>query len=651
MSGLKKLFEPVSIGSMKLRNRTVMTAMATNYCNEMGYVTDRLVAYLEERAKGGVGLIISEMAPVDNAGSSKYVSLMVDSDDRIPGLRKIADAVHAHGAKVAIQVCHGGRFVSIAATHRLGESASGVAGSTAWISSGSNDEVRKMSIPEIQELVRKFAAAAKRVKEAGCDAVEIHGAHGLIIHEFLSPLVNNRSDGYGGDLQGRLRFPLEVLRAIREAVGKDFPIIYRISADEGLENGLKIEESAEICKIFEKEGADAIDVSSGTAVTNPIPTYPPFPNMSFPRGVFLPLSAAIKKAVKIPVIGVGRIVDPMIGEQALKDGKADLIGFGRGLVADPELPKKAAAGLSEDIRSCIGCGNCLHSLFKREPITCMVNASSGREKEFVLKKALTSKKVLVIGGGPAGLEAARVAALRGHQVTLYEKEKELGGQLNLAVLPPHREEIANLTRYLATQARKAGVKIHTGKEATPEVVAKEKPDELILAAGASPLIPKIPGVDLEHVVNAWDVLEGKAGKIGRRVLVVGGGEVGCETAEFLGAKGHEVTVAEMLDTIGVAIEPNNRRYLLQRMGKFGVKTLTGAKVLEIKPGKVVLGAIAKEWSIDCETVVLAVGASPKRELARTLRESFPGFYLIGDCLNPRTAKEAIYEGARIGRQV
>lgn len=651
MNRLEKLFEPFSIGRMKLKNRMVMPPMATNYCNEMGDVTERLKNFIEERAKGGVGLIISEMAPVDNPGSSKYVSLMVESDERIPGLRKLADAAHAHGAKIAIQICHGGRFVSVAATHQLGQSASGVAGATAWISSGSNDEVRKITVAEIQEMVKKFAAAARRVKESGCDAVEIHGAHGLIIHEFLSPLVNNRTDGYGGDLEGRVRFPVEVLRAIRAAVGKDFPVIYRISADEGMENGLKIEESKKICRIFEKEGADAIDVSSGTAVTNPIPAYPPFPPMRFPRGIFLPLAEEIKKSVKIPVIAVGRIVDPVLGNEILRQGKADLIGMARGLMADPDLPNKAAAGSFEDIRPCIACMNCLHDLFKRQLVSCLVNPCAGREKEFAIKKAPIPKKVMVVGGGPAGMEAARVAALRGHKVVLYEKEDKLGGQLNLAILPPHREEIANLTSYLSTQIKKLGVGIHCGKEVTPQVIDQEKPDEVIVATGASPLIPKIPGVNLKHVVNSWDVLTGKAGKIGKRVVIVGGGEVGCETAEFLGEGGHEVTIAEMLDTIGIAIEPNNRRYLLQRLGQLGVKLLASAKVLQIKSNQVVLGTYGKEWSIECDTVVLATGAAPNRDLPRALKEAFPKFFLIGDSLIARTAKEAMYEGARIGRQV
>ncbi len=653
MKAKMKMFTPVSIGKMKLKNRTVMTAMATNYCNEVGDITDRLIDFLAERAGGGAGLIITEMAPVANAGSSKYISLMVDSDDRIPGLKRLADAIHAKRGKIAVQLCHGGRFVSITATHQLGESASGLAGSTAWISaaSGSNEEVRQLSKDEIHQLVDKFAQAARRVKEAGCDAVEIHGAHGLIIQEFLSPLSNKRTDEYGGSFEGRSRFPVEVLKAVRTAVGDDFPVIYRISAEEGIPSGWTIEDSIKICQIFEKEGADAIDVSCGTAVTNPVPTYPPFPPMAFPRGTFLNLAEAIKKAVKIPVVAVGRINDPRLGEEVLQKGGADLIGAGRAFIADPEWPKKAEAGKFDDIRPCIACMTCIHTLFKRTAVECFGNPYAGRERIFALKKTKNSKKVLIIGGGPAGMEAARAAALRGHSVSLYEKSGQLGGQLNLATIPPHREEVANLTKYLAGQIQKLGVKVHLGVEVNADLITKEKPDVVVVATGATPLIPRIPGIDLPHVVTAWDVLDGKVSNIGKQVFVAGGGEVGCETAEFLAEKGHTVTIGEMLPVIGSIMEPHNKRYLMERLKKLQVNMLTNTKVAGIENGKVTLQGFGKEWTIPCDTVVLAMGAVPNRDLVRKLKEKFPGFYLIGDALIARTGKEAMYEGTRIGRQI
>ncbi len=643
--------EPCNIGNMELKNRIVMLATSTNYDDEMGNVTDRLIGFLEERAKGGVGLIIVESAPVDRAGSSRYTSAMMDKDERIPKLKKLTKSIHDHGAKVAIQLSHAGRFASIRATHLLGQSASGLAGATLWDSAGGQDEVRQIKTEEIQRIAEKFGEGARRAKEAGFDAVEIHGAHGLLIHEFLSPFVNKRIDGYGRDLKGRLRFPAEVLRAIRRKVDEDFPVIYRISAEEGLEGGLKIKESKVICQVFEKEGASAIDVSSGTAVTDPLPKFPPFPPMAFRRGIFLRAAKEIKDAVNIPVIAAGRINDPVFAEKILLKGKADLIGMCRGLIADAQLPNKVSRGILDDYRPCIACGTCLQTLFQRRPVECLVNPMAGREREFAFEKAEAPKRVCVVGGGPAGMEAARVASLRGHKVVLYEKEARLGGQLNIAVIPPHRGDIKILIKYLSGQMERLGVDVHLGREATAVTVAEENPDEVIVATGAVAVLPEIPGAVSKRVHNAWTILSGGFKDLGKKVLVVGGGRVSCETAEFLASKAFDVKIVTETDQVGASIEQNEKRYLLHRLEKYGVKILTNAKVLELTEGEVFLGRYGERFSVEADSVVLGEVARPNRTLMRALKDTFPNFYVIGDVLDPRSAKEAIYEGARIGRLI
>jgi len=650
---LELLLEPFNTGKLKLKNRIVMAPMGSQYCDERGLMTERGIAFYEERAKGGAGLIIFESTMVDRACRSRHESATIDRDECIPAFKRLVDVVHKYDAKMAIQISHLGSFSAPAGSHMLRRGTTGQAGATQWVSVGAEDEVRQIRTEEIPGLIQKFADAARRAKEAGFDAVELHGAHGLLLHEFLSPLVNTRTDGYGGDLEGRMRFPIEVIRAVREMVGDDYPIIYRISADEGYsERGLNIEESKIACKRFEEEGADIIDVSSGTAVVDPLPVYPPFPPMRFPRGIFVEYAAEIKKAVSVPVIAVGRLTDPRMGEEILKEGKADLVAFARPIVADPELPNKIASGDLDDIRPCIACMTCTYNLFSRRPMACLVNPVAGRERDLPLIKADVLKKVVIVGGGPAGMECARVATLRGHKVTLFEKEGKLGGQLNLAALPPHKEEFKSFTDYLTRQMDRLGVDVRLGQEATVPVVNREKPDVLVIATGAVPRIPNdIKGVDLPHVAVAWDVLQGKGPKLGKKVVIIGGLKVGCETAEFLAVRGHEVVVAGRRRTIAEDMEQNEKRYLMKSLADHGVELLANTPVFEIKKDEVVVGTWGKTWTIKCDNVVLSTGADPCRDFLRAAKEKYPDFYFIGDCLQPRTAKEAVYEGAYVAREI
>ncbi|MBI2831795.1 MAG: FAD-dependent oxidoreductase [Chloroflexi bacterium] len=650
---LEKLLEPITIRGMKLRNRIVMAPMGTQYSDERGMMTERGLKFYEERAKGGVGLIIFESTVVDTSTRSRHESASLATDASIPSFQQLTEIVHKHGARIAVQLSHLGSFSAPMGSHSLRASTTGKAGATAWVSgSAAQDEVRKIPTEEIPGIIQKFADAAVRAKKAGFDAVELHGGHGLLLHEFLSPMLNTRDDGWGGDLEGRVRFPVEVSKAVRKAIG-NMVLIYRISASEGYKDkGLGIEESKIACQRLEKAGVDIMHVSSGTAVVEPMPDYPPFPPMRFPRGIFVEYAAAIKKVVNVPVITVGRLADPRMGEEILKQGKADLIGFARPMVTDPEMPNKVAKGELDDIRQCIACMTCVQSLFTRKPMACLVNPAVGREKEFTLLKAAVPKKFVIVGGGPAGMEAARVAALRGHRVVLFEKESRLGGQLNLACLPPHKEEIKTFTDWLIRQITRLNVDVRLGQEATVPLVDKEKPEVLLVATGALPLIPTdVVGVNQPHVVTAWDVLQGQGPKLGKRVLVIGGLKVGCETAEFLAEKGHEVVVCGRRRTIAEDSEQNERRYLLKSLNDKGVKLFANTPVFEIKIGEAVVGTWGKTWTEKCDNVVLATGATPNRGFFRAAKEKFPGFLFVGDCLQPRTAREAVYEGAYVAREM
>jgi len=636
-----KLFEPTKIGTMKLKNRIVMPAMDTNYSSEDGFVTRRLMNYHVERAKGGVGLIIVEGAFVELRGKGSIRQLAVDNDNKISGLEELASAIQANGARATLQLFHGGRqsHSSIIGTQPV--SASEV------FCRMTQETPRALTVEEIQDVIEAFAEGARRTEAAGFDAVEIHGAHGYLINQFLSPLTNKRTDKYGGDLEGRTRFLLEILELTRDKVDSDFPILCRINGDDYIEGGLTLEETKKIAQILEAAGVDALHVSGGI-YDSPVPvTTGP---MALPRGNMVHLAMEIKKVVNVPVIAVGRINDPELAETILQERKADLVSMGRALLADPELPMKTAAGALGDIRKCTACDECIARLFFNENIACSVNAALGMEEEYTIRKARVSKRILVVGGGPAGLEAARVSALRGHSVVLYEKRDRLGGQLNLAVIPPHKEEMKSVATYLESQIHKLGVKVMLGQEVTPLLVRKINPDVVFVAAGSLPQIPEIPGVKGKNVVTANDALAGRA-SIKERVVVVGGGMIGAETAEFLAEKNKKVTVLEMLGRIGMDMVPMVISLLYSRLKKLGVVTITNAKVEEIMDNGVVYEKDGKKQTVGADSVVLAVGSKPSVILMNALKGKVSELYAIGNAKEPCNVLEAIHEGSRAAREV
>ncbi len=638
---MKLLGEPSRIGTMTLRNRFVMPPMVTQYADKEGYVTERSRNYYAARAKGGVGLIIVEATYVDDCGKAFMNQLGISQDKFIPGLNSLAEAIHQGGARASIQLHHGGRLA------RTAFSGSQPVGPSAL--AGPGGEIPKpLSVEEIGEIVDRFAEAALRAKKAGFDGVEIHGAHGYLIDQFLSRASNQRRDGYGGDLQRRARLLIETLEAVRKRVGVDFPFWCRLNGQEyGVPEGTTLEESRKTARLAEEAGADAIHVSAAGPQS---PVH--FTTPTFVPAVIEDLAGEIKKAVRVPVIAVGRIT-PEAGEKMLAEGKADLIAMGKGLLADPNLPNKWTSGHSEDITPCIVCMACRDDL--RAPgvsgIRCQVNASLGKEREYQILPAKRARNILVIGGGPAGMEAARVAALRGHQVVLWEKGSRLGGQLIQAVIPPHKDRIEPLIQYLSGQLKKLGVRIELEKMATAAKVEEIQPEVVVCATGIKPMVPGIPGLGQADAVQAGDVLEGKV-KVGDKVVVIGGELVGCETAEFLAEKGKKVTVTRRGPEMALKVESVLRPFFLQRLLEKGVTLLTGMSYNEVTgKGLVVTDKENMQRTIEADMIVLAAGSIPDQELYREIKGKMPEVYLAGDCAAPRKIRDAIADGYRIGLEI
>ncbi|MBI2907221.1 MAG: FAD-dependent oxidoreductase [Chloroflexi bacterium] len=645
MTAFPKLFEPFSIGKVRLKNRIVMLPMGTAYANAIGEVTQKTIDHFVERAKGGVGLVI-----VGNGspfGRINLNQLVIDADWFMAGHYELVEQVHTEGTPIAIQLNHPGR-----------QTYPWVFGGKQAVSSSdvpcsklpNQPRPRPLETEEIYDIMDKWAEAAGRAKKVGYDMVELHAANGHLVEQFMSPAINKRTDEFGGSLQNRMRFPLELLRRVRKVVGESYPIGFRFGAEEFNDEGITIRESPLMAKILADAGAAYLNVTCGTWETSDKSVY----LMRQPEGWQAYIWEAVKKAVDIPVIAGGSLKSPGYCQSLIIQGKGDLVGLGRPLLADPHWANKAREGRTEDICPCISCIECMQGSANRRQgggnRRCSVNAAAGREGEFTeLKPAPVKKKVLVVGGGPGGMEAARVAALRGHDVTLYEKGNELGGALRLAAVPPGKDKIGWYLSYLRTQVAKAGVKVKLGAEATPQLVAREKPDAVVVATGSTPVRP--PAFAGNGVLMAWDVLGGKAEVKGDKAVVVGGGMVGLETAEYLAHKGKGVTVVEMLGSLAPDMEKMNRASLLQSLKTTGVVTMTRHKVVDVgEAGVVAEDKNGQKVPIEGE-VVLALGATPNRELAEAIEGKAPEVYSIGDCNTTRIIMEAVYEGAGVGRRI
>lgn len=644
----QKLFEPGRIGEMELKNRIVMPAMGTNLATWDGYVTEQMKDYYEERAKGGVGLVIVEVTCVaPPTGKTVPCQLLIDDDKFIPGLSELAEVIHRHGAKAALQLMHAGRAAKSKITHTQPVAPSAIPMPFALGAGYEGEMPRELTVDEIKDLVGKFGKAAQRAKRAGFDGVEIHSLGLYLVAQFLSSASNKRQDDYGGELKNRARFLLDIIKAIKEAAGQDYPAWCRLTVREfGIEGGITLEEGQEVARKAQEAGADAIHVTVMAWGVSPRARPP----TAEPPGNMVPFAEAVKKVVTVPVIAVGRI-NPELGEKVLQERKADFIAIGKGLITDPELPRKSASGRIDEIRPCIGCLRCIDNILHKDGVVqCTVNAAAGKEREYQLRPVEKSKEVLVVGGGPAGMEAARVAALRGHRVTLYEKQAKLGGQLLQAIVPPHKSNLVGLIDYLATQMVRQGVKIELGIEATPELIEEAKPEVVLLATGVTPLIPEIPGIHRPNVVTAQKVLEGE--EVGERIVVIGGDLVGCETAEYLAERDKKVTIVEILTDVATRVISALRGLLLSRLAARGVTILTGVKDEELTDrGLAITTKEGEKQLIEADTVVLAAGAKPNKVLLPALRGKISEIYSIGDCVEPRDIFEAIADGYRVGRRI
>jgi 2,4-dienoyl-CoA reductase-like NADH-dependent reductase (Old Yellow Enzyme family)/thioredoxin reductase len=627
------LFTPLSLGPLRLRNRLIMAPMGTSLDNG-GHITEDAIAYYVRRARGGVGTITVEgcLISPETVGPEPKIC----GPEYLPGLRRLVAALRAHDITIGVQLMHPGRQVLAGPS---------VAPSPVPLHARA-PAPSELSEIEIERIVQDYARAAALAIEAGFDFVEVHGAHGYLPSNFLSPLDNRRSDGYGGDRARRARFCVEVARAIVARGGDRLPLVWRLNGEDAIAGGLQLEDATAVAQLLEAEGVVAISVTAGTWHTLDVTLAP----MSVARGHLLGLAAAIRGAIGIPVIAVGRLDDPGLAAGAIAAGAADLICIGRGLIAEPDWPEKVRSGRLRELRPCIACNACVDRVGRGEPARCAVNPEAGREREWTLAPAARQRRVMVVGSGPAGMEAARIARLRGHEVSLWESHDELGGKLEIAARAPSKGEVLRFRDYQVQRLGDLGVSAHTGVCVTPALVAEHRPEVVLIATGADPLLPPIPGLQATYVHDALLYLAGEITIApGEHVAIIGGSATGCETAEALVAAGARVTILEMHGEIGRGIEAITRRRLLQTLRADGVTLLTRATVVAVEDHRVVYdGADGARQTLTADHVALALGWRPRGdELADVLREDFE-VVVLGDAAEAADFVQAINSGADAG---
>ena len=623
---LDHVFSPYTIKNVTFPNRLVVSAMVTNFCNKDGSASERYIAYHEEKAKGGFGMIITEdyAIRVKGKGFSNVAGMWDDS--LIDSHSELTRRVHQYDSKIIAQIYHAGRQTHQGVTGFPPEAPSAVP-------CPANKQIpHELTVEEIKDIEQDFADCARRCKQAGFDGIEIHGGHGYLVAEFMSSYSNKRIDQYGGSLTNRMRFPLEAIAAIRKAVGEEFIVGFRISADELVPGGRTKEDTKTIALMLEAAGIDFLHVSAGVYGSS----YAIAPPQAIKHGWLTDFAKEVKEIVHIPVITVGRINDPLIADQIIRSGKADFVTMARASLCDPHMPEKARQGNFEEIRYCIACSQgCMGVLLKDKPIHCALNPMLGQEYKYINKQTDQFKKVLVVGGGPAGMQAAITAAEQGHQVILYEKNNCLGGQYRLAAIPPNKGEITSFLYWQQIMLKKLGVNVILNQQVDKDLIENSDCDVVIVATGGKPIIPEISGVGSKNVVPACEILDGKV-FCGQKAVVIGGGQIGTETALHLAAHRKDVTLIEMTNDLAIKETAHPREFLLKAVEDSTINVILNGCVKDIREDSVVV-EIAKDQLIEvqADTVILAIGMQEENALSKSIVDCKKKIITIGDAKEQR----------------